>query len=66
METSSNPYKIKKTFGLSVLLKLTRQNIKDIKIMEDNGSYTSNLDLAELSRAVDRTIQTHNIRLKFG
>ena len=57
---------VKKTFGLSVLLKLTRKNIQGVEIFEHNGNYTSNLDLDQLCKAVTKTMGTHNIKLIIG
>ncbi|WDP91863.1 MAG: hypothetical protein HUN04_19975 [Desulfobacter sp.] len=54
----------KKTFGLSVLLKLTRKSVEGIEISESNGRYTSNMGTEELVRAVTRTMEAHNIRLR--
>lgn len=66
MNTHGKKFEVKKTFGLSVLLKLTRKNIQGVEIFEHNGQYTSNLDLAELSKAVTKTMDTHNIKLVIG
>ena len=63
-EDNSKAFDVKKTFGLSVLLKLTRKNIGGIEISESNGRYTSNMDLQQLNEAVTTTMETHNINLK--
>lgn len=57
-------FEAKKTFGLSVLLKLTRKSIDGVEISESNGRYTSNLEMEEMARAVTRTMEAHNISLR--
>lgn len=64
MKRREKPVEIEKTFGIRVLLKLTRTNVEGIKISEKDGRLTSNVSLNELSRAVDATVESHNIRLK--
>jgi len=59
-------FEIKKTFGLGVLLKLTKTNVQDIKIATDGNKFVSNVNIARLSQAVDITIKKHNITLKCG
>ena len=66
MDSNKKIFEVKKTFGLSVLLKLTRKNIDGIEISEMNGKYRSNLDLDEMNQAVTRTMASHNIQLKIG
>jgi hypothetical protein len=66
MAPSIENFSVKKTFGLSVLLKLTRKNIKGIEISERNGRYTSNLGFEEMNKAVTTTLKAHNIALKIG
>ncbi|WP_020589091.1 hypothetical protein [Desulfobacter curvatus] len=63
---SNKIFEVKKTFGLSVLLKLTRKTIDGVEISEMDGKYRSNLNLDEMNRAVSRTIASHNIQLKTG
>ena len=58
------PFDAKKTFGLSVLLKLTRKSVDGVKICEANGRYTSNLGMDELNLAVAKTMAAHNINLR--
>ena len=60
----NNKFEITKTFGLGVLLKLTKKNIPGIKITTNGNKFTSNVNLNELSNAVNATMKTHNIRLK--
>jgi len=57
-------FNAKKTFGLSVLLKLTRKNVDGVEILESNGRYTSNLGMDELNSAVTKTMEAHNINLR--
>ncbi|MCG8550129.1 MAG: hypothetical protein MI799_06995 [Desulfobacterales bacterium] len=64
MDSNKKIFEVKKTFGLSVLLKLTRKTIDGVEISEMNGKYRSNLDLDEMNQAVTRTIASHNIQLK--
>ena len=64
MKHREKPVEIEKTFGIRVLLKLTRTNVEGIKFSEKDGRLTSNVSLNELSRAVDVTVESHNIRLK--
>ena len=59
-------FDVKKTFGLSVLLKLTRKSVNGVRISETNGRYRSNLDLDEMNKAVTMTMEAHNISLKVG
>ena len=66
MSTEKKDFSVKKTFGLSVLLKLTRKSIDGIEISESNGRYTSNLGLEEMNKAVTATLQAHNISLRIG
>ncbi len=64
MEHDKKNFEIKKTFGLGVLLKLTKKNIPGIKISTNGNKFISNVSLNELSDAVNATMKTHNIRLK--
>lgn len=66
MDNNKKAFEVKKTFGLSVLLKLTRKTIDGIEISETDGKYRSNLDQDEMNRAVTRTMASHNIQLKIG
>ena len=66
MDSNKNVFEVKKTFGLSVLLKLTRKTIDGIEINEMDGKYVSNLAPEEMNRAVTRTMASHNIHLKMG
>ncbi len=64
MADNNNNFEIKKTFGLGVLLKLTKKNVPGIKISTKGNKFISNVSLNELSDAVNATMKTHNIRLK--
>ncbi len=66
MSTPKKDFNVKKTFGLSVLLKLTRKSVDGIEISECNGRYTSNLGLEEMNKAVTTTMEAHNINLRIG
>lgn len=57
-------FDVKKTFGLSVMLKLTRKSVEGIEISESNGRYRSNLCLDDMARAVTTTMEAHNINLR--
>ncbi|MCP4718096.1 MAG: hypothetical protein GY860_01450 [Desulfobacteraceae bacterium] len=64
MNSDKKSFEIKKTFGVGVLLKLTKKNIPGIEISTKGNKFTSNLSLNELSDAVNATMKTHNIRIK--
>lgn len=64
METNDKPFEVKKTFGLSVLLKLTRKSVDGVEISEADGKFRSNLNRDEMNRAVTATMKVHNINLK--
>lgn len=66
MNSNKKLFEVKKTFGVSVLLKLTRKTIDGIMISESDGKYRSNLDLDEMNKAVTSTMASHNIQLKIG
>lgn len=63
MELKTKPFKVKKTFGIDVLLKLTKTTINGIEASESDGKYTFNVSVAELNRAVNITLANHNISL---
>jgi hypothetical protein len=64
MTQKNDLLEIKKTFGLGVLLKLTKKNATGIEITTVGNKFTSNVSLNELNDAVETTLKTHNIRLK--
>jgi hypothetical protein len=64
MEDKNKPFEISKTFGLGVLLKLTKKHIDGIKISSNGEKFTSNVNLNKLNDAVSKTIKNHNIKLK--
>lgn len=64
MKRNDKPFEMVKSFGLGVLLKLTKTNVGGITIREQNGRFLSNVGRAELQMAVDKTIRDHHIRLR--
>ncbi len=64
MDRENKPFEAEKSFGLGVLLKLTQKNTKGVEISSIGNKFTSNLSLNELNDAVQRIMETHNIRLK--
>ena len=64
MSYGEKPFKVEKSFGMGVLLKLTKKSIHGVEISSDGEQFTSNMTLTELSDAVDTTLKTHNIQLK--
>ena len=64
MNDLEKPFEITKTFGLGVLLKLTKTNVGGIEIKEKQGKLTANVSTSELIKAVDATIEGHNIKLQ--
>ena len=66
MNDREKPFEITKTFGLGVLLKLTKTNIGGIEIRENQGKLTANVSTDEIIKAVNKTIEGHNIRLQLS
>ncbi len=64
MGKGNKPFEVEKSFGLGVLLKLTKKNLKGIDISTTGNKFTSSLSHDEVTEAVNRIIQTHNIRIK--
>ena len=64
MSEENKPFEVEKTFGLGVLLKLTKKNLKGVEISTSGNKFKSNLTLNELNDAVTRVMEAHNIRLK--
>lgn len=64
MNNANKFFEVEKSFGMGVLLKLTKKSNKGIEICSDGEKFTSNVTLNELSSAVDSTLKAHNIRLK--
>ena len=64
MNKENKKFEIKRTFGLGVLLKLTKKNVNGIEISTDGNNFTSNVSRNEMNKAVETTIKAHNIRLK--
>ena len=63
METKVRPFNVNKTFGIDVLLKLTKARLTNIEAFEDGGKYTFNVSAEELNRAINETLLNHNISL---
>lgn len=66
MDTRQKQLDVERTFGLGVLLKLTKKNVDGIEITTDGKRFSSNVSLNELSRAVETVLEVHNITLKVG
>jgi len=64
MKNIDRNFEVEKTFGLGVLLKLTKKTVQGIKISTDGKKFVSNVSIGELSQAVDITLKTYNILLK--
>ncbi len=64
MDNIDKNFEAEKTFGLGVLLKLTKKNIQGIKISTDGKKFVSNVSVGKLSQAVDTTLKMHNIVFK--
>ncbi|MCG8634964.1 MAG: hypothetical protein MI863_14110 [Desulfobacterales bacterium] len=64
MTENNKPFEVEKTFGLGVLLKLTKKNLRGVDISTTGNKFTSTLSREEMNNAVSRIMQTHNIRLK--
>ncbi len=64
MKNPDESFEMKKTFGLGVLLKLTKNDTKGIKISTTGNKFRSNLSRNELNSAVDKTIKARNIKIK--
>ena len=58
------PFKIERSFGMAVLLKLTKSEEEKMKTSDDGQVIQSNLSTKELSSAVDKTIDSLGIQLK--
>lgn len=64
MKNEEKPFEVTKTFGLGVLLKLTKKNVRGIEISSNGKTFTSNVSLLKLTDAVNATIKAHHISLK--
>jgi hypothetical protein len=64
MSKDNKPFEVEKSFGLGVLLKLTKKNLKGVDISTRGNKFISNLSRNEMNDAVNRIMQTHNIRIK--
>lgn len=65
MQNRNKPLEVERTFGMGVLLKLTKKNSRGIEISSDGDKFISNVSLAKLSEAVDATLESLRIKLKF-
>lgn len=63
MKEKAKKYNIKRTFGMDVLLKLTKTKVHGLKVLECGGKYTFNISAEELSKAVYGTLVSYNICL---
>ena len=64
MSNELNGFKMKKSYGLGVLLKLTKTYVNGIKICEEDGQWASNVGRSELCHAMEMTVRAHNINVK--
>lgn len=64
MSNDHKPLDIERSFGLGVLLKLTKKHVDGVEISTDGERFSSNLSVRDLSKAVDTVLETHNIRIK--
>ncbi|MCG8684882.1 MAG: hypothetical protein MI892_08410 [Desulfobacterales bacterium] len=65
MQYIEDKFQVKKTFGLGVLLKLTKNNVQGIRIRTEGNTFVSNVSIGALNRAVETTLKKHNIVLKY-
>lgn len=66
-KTMSNEDKaldIERSFGVGVLLKLIKKNVKGVEISTDGERFSSNMSVRELSKAADTVLETHHIKIK--
>lgn len=63
MKQYNTPFNAPESFGLRVLLKLTKKHAKGIEILNSGNRLKSNVSLQVLRRAVEKTIKAHNIKL---
>ncbi len=61
---NTKSFHIKKTFGLGVLMKLTKKNVGGIEITTEGDRFVSNVSRNTLKDAVEITIAKHNIHVK--
>ena len=64
MEKKNNTFQIKRTFGLGVLLKLTKTNVQGLNISTDGVNFIADRNLDQMTQAVEATLAQHNIALK--
>lgn len=63
MNDNNTNFEVEKSFGLGVLLKLTKKNFTNIEISSDGEKFTSNVNLNTIKDAVNATMEAHNISL---
>ncbi len=61
---TTKSFHIKKTFGLGVLMKLTKKNVEGIEITTVGDQFVSNVSRNTLKNAVENTIAKHNIQVR--
>ncbi len=66
MNKKDELFEAEKTFGLGVLLKLTKMNFTGIQILTKGNKFTSNVTLNRVTDAVNSTIEKHNIQIKYS
>lgn len=64
MTNKDKPFEVEKSFGLGVLLKLTKKNLKGVDISTNGNKFTSSLSRNEVNDAVNRVIKAHNLKIK--
>lgn len=64
MESNDKLFNVKKTFGLGVLMKLTKKNMNGIIIESVGDRLVSNSSLDEIKEAVAHITRSHRIRIK--
>ncbi len=53
-----------KSYGLAILLKLTKTYIRGIEVCEHNGRWATNVGRKELCYAMDMTVRDHHINVR--
>jgi len=61
---TTKSFQIKKTFGLGVLMKLTKKNVQGLEIATVGDQFVTNVSRDKLLHAMEHTIELHNIRVK--
>lgn len=58
-------FEIERSFGVGVLLKLTKKNVTGIQVTSHGDKFVSNVDRATMTDAVESTMKSHGINLKY-